>query len=760
MTSQVEDPLGRTTAAADPHKIEQVLAQLDELPAPSGMWHRLPAGEITSGINAAQLADLIVADPRLLADLRAILALPAVDPRPSRMAVEELIALHADGLRTLIHALKLIDCVEPHDNGPRGRLDRAEFWRHSLAVGCAASRIAQVLGGTINPLEALAAGLIHDIGKPAFDAVLPKSYARVLWRYESTDADISDIEYALLGVDHTGAGRRLAERWNLPKRLFECIWLHHHPPELLPAGIAAGRHVQIIQLADTLAREQRLGFSGTYHIARPSRLLAQQLGLPEEKRQAISDGLLANVSARADWLAARSDGGPSRHTYAAIDDGAQARETTTRLTEENRRLENKIRFFAAMDKLNETLPASANVREVCAAWAEAIQQACGVRTVVFVISDCGEWLDMGWAEGRTRSAIYQRPADGPEFESHGSQLARLAQAGAWLAPPPDAFADVVDRARGALGTGSIWFLPLVNQDRMVGGALLAGESATMTALSVEVQGLSALAHAVGLGIARAKDHVAARRLADELAEANRRSSLLEPELVRRQTLETTLAMAAGAAHELNNPLAVISGRAQLLRNRAATDDDRAVLQEIARQAQLASDIVTELMDFARPAEPIPESVDLRGFFETLRAELIGAGLLDDGSLSIDVAQGTPPVWFDRTQLSQLLKELLSNAVEATSPADRRLAVKAASDLTEEHVVVIVSDKGRGMTADVLGRAMDPFFSHRPAGRGRGLGLARVHRWVLAGKATIRIDSRPGQGTQVTLRLPVPPVEAE
>ena len=102
-----------------------------------------------------------------------------------------------------------------------------------------------------------------------------------------------------------------------------------------------------------------------------------------------------------------------------------------------------------------------------------------------------------------------------------------------------------------------------------------------------------------------------------------------------------------------------------------------------------------------------------------------------------------------------MRELIANSVEATTPADGRLTVKAAPDLTEEHVVVRVSDNGRGMTADVLARAMDPFFSHRPAGRGRGLGLARVQRWIVAGQATMQIDSSPGQGTTVTLRLPVP-----
>lgn len=731
----------QSLAPSDPHKTEQILAQLDDLPAPAcADW---------PSADPRKLAERISLDPHLLADLRSILALPPVDPRPPLAIVEEWIVHYGlDGVRQLAVILKLSDSIES-----TGRLDISEFRRHGIAVASAAMRMAEALGVSITPLEAFAAGLVHDIGKAALDAALPKSYARVLRHGESMDADIADIERSVLGVDHTAAGRRIAERWNLSKQLTEVIWLHHHLPESLPAGIAAGRHVQIVQLADTLARERRIGFSGTKRIVRPSRLLAQQLGLTEEKRQAIFDGLLSDVAERAARFAAKPVGAGAR---TAIDAGVRARRSADRLTDENRRLENKIRFYEAMDRLNQSLSATVNVREVCAAGAEAIQKACNVRAVVFVISECGEWLDLGWAEGQTRSAIYQRTGERSDGAPDGAVAAETAMAGAWLTPPPEVFADVVDRARGALGGGSIRLFPLINLGRWIGGALLAGEPADLAALSTHVEGLSALSNSVGLALARAKEHTAARRLADELSEANRRSSSLEPELVRRQTLETVLAMAAGAAHELNNPLAVISGRAQLLRGRATTDDDRSALQEIARQAQIASDIVTELMDFARPCEPVPESVELPDFFETFRAELISEGLLDDASLMVEVARNVPPIWFDRTQLTGLLRELIANSIEATSSDGRRLTVKAASDLTEEHVVVSVSDNGRGMTADVLGRAMDPFFSHRPAGRGRGLGLARVHRWIVAGKAAIRIDSQPGQGTKVTLRLPIPP----
>src|ERR1043166_8638465 len=212
-------------------------------------------------------------------------------------------------------------------------------------------------------------------------------------------------------------------------------------------------------------------------------------------------------------------------------------------------------------------------------------------------------------------------------------------------------------------------------------------------------------------------------------------------------------MATGAAHELNNPLAVISGRAQMLA--AKTDDDglRAEAEAIARQAQIASDIVTELMEFARPRPPVPESVSLQDTIRQVTGSLIDAGLLGNGQAIVEIPSDTPPVWFDREYLGACFRELLSNAIEATEPATRRLTVKALSDPTEDGVVVLVIDNGRGMTPTVRAHAMDPFFSWRPAGRGRGLGLSRVARWLAEGEGTLEIVAAAGGGTRVQVRLP-------
>ncbi len=109
---------------------------------------------------------------------------------------------------------------------------------------------------------------------------------------------------------------------------------------------------------------------------------------------------------------------------------------------------------------------------------------------------------------------------------------------------------------------------------------------------------------------------------------------------------------------------------------------------------------------------------------------------------------------DGGQLSAALAELVGNAVQATDATGGRITISAARPAGSPHVAVTVTDNGCGMDEPTAKRAFDPFFSLRPAGRRRGLGLAKALRVVEAVGGTIRLDSRPGRGTTAVVLLPV------
>jgi signal transduction histidine kinase len=113
----------------------------------------------------------------------------------------------------------------------------------------------------------------------------------------------------------------------------------------------------------------------------------------------------------------------------------------------------------------------------------------------------------------------------------------------------------------------------------------------------------------------------------------------------------------------------------------------------------------------------------------------------------------PPVQIDPSQVSAALTQVVENAIQATDQATGRIEIQAAFDPYSASVVVTVSDNGCGMDEETAKRAFDPFFSAKPAGRRRGLGLAKTLRWIEASGGSIRLQSRPGQGTQAIILLP-------
>ena len=104
-------------------------------------------------------------------------------------------------------------------------------------------------------------------------------------------------------------------------------------------------------------------------------------------------------------------------------------------------------------------------------------------------------------------------------------------------------------------------------------------------------------------------------------------------------------------------------------------------------------------------------------------------------------------------MAAAITEVIDNALLATEPASGQMTIHAAFDPYSARVAITVADNGCGMDDDTLRRAFDPFFSNKPAGRRRGMGLAKALRWIESSGGSIRLESRPRQGTRTLILLP-------
>jgi PAS domain S-box-containing protein len=211
---------------------------------------------------------------------------------------------------------------------------------------------------------------------------------------------------------------------------------------------------------------------------------------------------------------------------------------------------------------------------------------------------------------------------------------------------------------------------------------------------------------------------------------------------------------AGVAHELNNPLSVVTGYAAIIRRSAdARVAERA--EKLLKAAERCARIVKNFLALARRRSPQRERIDLnRVVVEAM--ELLAYPLRVDGiEVVLDLARDLPVFAADPHQLHQVVVNLVSNAHQAMreTPAPRRLTISTRPG-KHRRVVLEVADTGPGIAPDIRPRIFEPFFTTKPLGEGTGLGLSLCQSIVEAHDGTIRVASEPGRGAAFRIDLPV------
>ena len=238
----------------------------------------------------------------------------------------------------------------------------------------------------------------------------------------------------------------------------------------------------------------------------------------------------------------------------------------------------------------------------------------------------------------------------------------------------------------------------------------------------------------------------------ELEEANKNLEATSQQLIVSEKLASLGEIAAGLAHEINNPVAVIQGNVDLLQSELAQTGDthKTEFQLINEQIQAINMLVSKILKFTRPDEfadfdetHVPSTV-IRDTLPLIN-HLLGKAKIDV-DLHLDE---TRPVRINRTELQQVLINLMVNAIHAM-PRGGVLGIRATQD--GRGTRMIVSDTGTGMPPDVRARVFDPFFTTKQGG-GTGLGLSITRQILERYGGRIDVSSTEGEGTQFTLWLP-------
>jgi signal transduction histidine kinase len=212
-------------------------------------------------------------------------------------------------------------------------------------------------------------------------------------------------------------------------------------------------------------------------------------------------------------------------------------------------------------------------------------------------------------------------------------------------------------------------------------------------------------------------------------------------------LESLAEFAAGAGHEINNPLAVISGRAAMLLRDESDPERRRLLATIGAQALRIRDMIGDLMVFGRPPQPAPVELDLAEIARTVVDRFVPE-VSPEVSISC-CGDETAPVWADHTQLCVVIEALIRNSLEALDGSSGRIEIESRrpAESSSEFALVplsqlLVRDTGCGLSDVDRQHLFDPFYSGRPAGRGLGFGLSKCWRIVTLHGGRIEVESAP------------------
>ncbi len=703
--------------------------------------------------------------------------------------------------------------------------DRAGFWKHSLAVACASEMLVRYIDPKADPDEAFICGLLHDIGKIALDTCLPKSFLRVVQLTEKSVGNISDVEEYLLGVDHSVVGKRLAQKWHLPDAIVESIWLHHYGVEMLPDAVKNKSIVQAVHLADILARQQRAGYSGNHSFEFSAEETAAKLGCDAGVIEKVSRKLLVELSKRGELLGLNETEPQELYHQALSQANTELGRLNERLQQQNKRLQQRNKYFELLVQLNHNMQADQSVVDICSLINKLWQKHTGcTRCAVYALSP-----DEDIIEGAVQQQAYSKPTpflvDCKDLQLPSPVHGRVAvhnittEEHANTKPIPGQFANQnspkanTERQKVLYGCPDYdemcfslrtpgkrqqWFfeqvapefnqsfcviMPLCTGQQFVGAILWEAADNTEASQSInnyrnELKELETFSASTALAILQAQKREQQSVLCEQLAHSNSLLSKAQEELLHKRTLAMVGEMACGAAHEINNPLAVVVGRSELLANSESDPKKKKALELIAYNGHEITDIVTEMLKFARPALPRPQACKVRELIDKAlkqsateqknkeaqikkqlesqaktKAKAQKSNQPGRPHIEINIADDLPDVFVDNQQIITALENIIRNALDACQEKPATIQINAQHDEINNEVILELIDNGIGMPPETLRKACDPFFSNKKAGRSRGLGLSYASRYIENNGGYLQIISDVNHGTRVTVRLP-------
>ncbi|MBN1786988.1 MAG: HDOD domain-containing protein [Sedimentisphaerales bacterium] len=593
----------------------------------------------------------------------------------------------------------------------------------------AARLIAQKIESP-NISQAFAAGLFADAGKFAIAQLYTKSMLILLEESKQKDIPVENLEREHLGITDNIASRTLMEKWQFGTSISEAVWLYQSPMNGLIDKLPNSDIIMIVQLAEALSNPDN---------KKDTQNLFERLSVTEADINDINEQIRA-FSRRSDKLLGLEVENPQQTYF----------ETTKRiyLNQLNARpSEDKFTEFA--QKFIGAMSPQANLINILETAAKVIADCFVVQDICVFTPDPEQPKVLLSSVIKGCSARLQAVSC-PQYFSL-SQITK-GHLQPWL------FKQV------GIDSDKSYFVPIENGSKTVGGIILAGVMPDKELLEKITAFLGRFFAICG----KSEYEISIVELAVNcLSEAgvSKSEPAVMPELLplrepvkkpetKSDIIQTAGELAAGIAHELNNPLAIISGRAQLLEQSETDETRKLVLNQILEKTGSIGEIVGELMSYARPPKPqirgVSPFIVINNSLEKVRERYLSEPL----EITLENIENLSDVKVDAEQVAESIAQIIYNALESYESGNGPVQIIGSEKTEEGTVEISIKDKGCGMNEETLRKATEPFFSDKSAGRQRGMGLSMAEAFLRNNRASLDIQSQIDKGTTVKVTLPV------
>ncbi len=733
-------------------RVEMILREIDALPTLPAIATKLLSLTTSTTSEMSHVVDLIRSDQALTAKLLRMTQRADVGAGHVTSVDQAVKLLGFSAVRNAVLSLKIIEVFDAAGDGvlEKPGLKRVQYWRHSLAVAVAAEELALSQPGLkIDPGQAFVCGLLHDIGKLALDYVLPKSYAAVVKHTDQTQNDIAQVEQKIIGLNHHLVGKRLAEMWNLPHEIKEVIWFHNANNLAVPQN-SSYPLIALVTVADQLIRESHIGYSGNYQFDPEINKWAQAINLFPITIKKIKSQIHQKLEQKLHDLGIEEV--PCQELY--LNSIAKANQS---LGKTNQKLQRRAddclvsqKLITQMDQFARLATPQQGIQTVLEQVIDSLKQQIDQQYVAVLLAvqedPAGppEWLIAQWDPQYKRilgpiildSCLHQ--ASILDSNHHFDTPIDVSSQWPWIASYLETTQDISHlQAQWLVSQGPVKALVLYCSEQQK--------------IIQQLKPLMAL-HGKMLTIASALSQ--SRSLSEELANANLIISQTQEALLESKAMSKLGQLTAGAAHEMNNPLMVISGRAQQLSTKLKVgSEEQKSAQILVQQAKRLSDLITSLHLLSQPPIPNLQQTDIKTLIEkTVRKARESLPVdLAKTPITISIRNKIAYVTIDPQMIAEALYQVLRNALQSSPKSGVQITIQNNPD-NPALFDCIMTDDGQGMDQHTLAHAMDPFFSAQKAGRRVGMGLPSAQAIINVHNGTIRLASTHGSGTAVTLSI--------